>query len=132
MLDDDRWEVLREWQETSEEIMRIVLSAIFAFVRVLVNFGLGVLYEIMFFLLNTVKDVLVTVLDMFGDRFFKPVLHSWFNSCIHPLCVLIVKTAESLGGALMPLAEAFAKCFSGLKCLQIHYDKDRADIIREV
>ena len=112
-----------------------MLSAIFAFIQVFVNFELGVLYEIMFFLLNTVKDVLVTVLDMFGDRFFKPVLNSWFNSCIHPVCVLIGKTAESLaplGYAFMPVAEVFAKCFGGLKCLQVHYDKDRADVIREV
>ena len=63
------------------------------------------------------------------------MLSSFFNSVLHPICVLFSKTAEACGPACyacMPCAEVFAKCFSGMKCLQIHYDKERADVIREV
>jgi phage-related protein len=100
-----------------------MFSALFSFLQIILNLVFGALFESLFFVLQVLQVLVVGLLEVFSDRFFKPVLTAFFNHIVQPTVIFVTKmfeawkdVSEPFFYAFMPCAEVVATCFQACKC----------------
>ncbi|XP_038051389.1 uncharacterized protein LOC119724412 [Patiria miniata] len=98
--------------DKSEKLVRRGVQEFFAALRIIVDFLLIVILELLRFLAYNVLGLLfVGLLTTFGDYFFKPVLAALFNSILQPLAVFLYNTGVALKTVFDPLIEIIRGLF---------------------